>query len=126
MGGISNETLVLIGILSFYFMMTSGVIHVLTMKPPAMGTRFYKGESYPVAFKENDERNQYIFEGFAGGAMYMLGALGIMLVSKAFNVGISSRSRQFLVGGGAILFAVAYNLSLVFVRIKIPNYMASQ
>ena len=107
-------------------MMTSGVIHVLTMKPPAMGTRFYKGESYPVAFKENDERNQYIFEGFAGGAMYMLGALGIMLVSKAFNVGISSRSRQFLVGGGAVLFAVAYNLSLVFVRIKIPNYMASQ
>lgn len=123
--GISKETLILVAIMGFYFIITSGLVHVITMKPPAMGTRFYKGESYPVAFKEDDEKNQYIFEGFAGGSMYMLGSFGIILVSRAFSIDISSRSRQFLVGCGAVIFAVAYNLCLVFMRLKIPNYMAS-
>ena len=59
MGGISNETLVLIGILTFYFM-TSGVIHVLTMKPPAMGTRFYKGESYPRRSRKRREKSVHL------------------------------------------------------------------
>lgn len=122
----SDEIMTISAIMGFYFVMTSGLIHVITMKPPSMGTGVHKsGETFPVSFKKDDTRNQYIFEGFAGGAMYMLGALGIILVSKAFKVDVSSRSRQILVASGALIFAVAYNVCLAFMRIKIPNYMAA-
>jgi hypothetical protein len=54
--------------------------------------------------------------------LFSLGGIGFIILDKSNNKGISERDRYVLLfaGGGAIV--LAYNLLIVFLRIKIPGY----
>lgn len=113
--------------LMFFFAMTSGLLRILVVKPPSMGTEHDRstGAARPVAFKK-DASGQYIFEGFAGAGIYMMGGTGIMLIERSVRPNANSKTNVILATTGCILFALAYNLVLAFVREKVPNYLSPQ
>jgi hypothetical protein len=101
----------------------------------------------PVAFLEGRINGQYIIEGLSAGCMYALGGGGLILLDWAQDKTASHRNRQnraispsslprvsrsfapprrniFAVAGLVFCF-LSYNLVVLFIRIKVPNYLLS-
>jgi hypothetical protein len=107
-----------------YFLVASGVVYDIISDAPAMGqvTDEVTGAAKPVVFMKYRVNGQFIYEGLAAGMLFSLGGIGFIILDKSNNKGISERDRYVLLfaGGGAIV--LAYNLLIVFLRIKIPGY----
>lgn len=109
-------------IFATYFVVTSGVIFDIISEPPAMGqTRDEStGAIHVTAFLKYRINGQYIIEGLTGGMVYLVGAIGVILLDLA-NRGKSEKTRYYLIAIGAGLVLIGYSLTIVFMRIKLPN-----
>jgi hypothetical protein len=64
---------------------------------------------------------QYIIEGLSAGLLFSLGGVGFILLDRANQKFTSTTNRYLLLLAGAICIVVAYNLLLVFLRMKVPG-----
>jgi len=110
-----------------YFLVLSGIIYDVIVEPPSIGSTQDEatGSVKPVAFLAYRVNGQYIIEGLSAGLLFSLGGLGFIILDRANQKHTSNKSRYLLLGAGALLILIAYNLCLVFLKIKVPGYMIS-
>lgn len=108
-----------------YFFITSGIMYDLINEPPSVGSvpDPATGKPRPQAVLPYRMNSQYIIEGFAAGFLFSLGAIGILLINKAMDGTRPLKNVYILCGSGAAMVLLAYNLILMFLRIKVPGYM---
>jgi hypothetical protein len=121
-----------------YFLVISGVIYDVIVEPPSIGSTQDEatGAVKPVAFLQYrfDLRlkmvnlvfrvnGQYIIEGLSAGLLFSVGGVGFIVLDRANQKFTSNRNRYLLLLSGALFVLVAYNLSLVFLRMKIPGQL---
>ncbi len=77
---------------------------------------------YCVVFSVN---GQYIMEGLAASFMFTLGGLGFVIFDLA-NVPLMPKlNRTMLLGFGFACVAVSFVACRVFMRMKLPGYLAA-
>ncbi|PRP78606.1 hypothetical protein PROFUN_13555 [Planoprotostelium fungivorum] len=110
-----------------YFLVISGIIYDVIVEPPAMGSELdpVTKKGRPVAFLKWRVNGQYIIEGLTAGFMFGLGGLGFIFLDRASGAKLGDQARYFLLGAAAIFILVSYNLSITFIKIKVPGYMRS-
>eukprot|EP00741_Cyanophora_paradoxa_P007513 tig00001154_g7267.t1 len=108
-----------------YFLVLSGIVYDIIMEPPSIGSTQdpVTGTVKPVAFLQYRVNGQYIIEGLSAGFLYSVGGLGFIFLDWSNNKLTSQRNRYLLLLSGILCIAVAYNLCLLFLRIKIPGYL---
>jgi len=113
-----------------YFLVLSGVIYDIIVEPPSIGsTTDDKGAVKPIAFLQYRVNGQFIIEGLGAGMLFALGALGFIILDISDNLNMSRVKdtvldrRYLLLLSGIICIVAAYNLCLVFLRMKIPGYL---
>lgn len=113
-------------IFASYFFVTSGVIYDAINEPPAMGVEVdpVTGAQRPSAILRNRINGQYIVEGLSGGFLYCLGGLGIILLDVAADKKRSPRVRQYMIYAALAMLLIAYNMVVVFLRMKLPGYLS--
>ncbi|KAF5185036.1 Oligosaccharyltransferase complex subunit ostc [Thalictrum thalictroides] len=112
-------------VLLTYFLVVSGFVYDVIVEPPGIGSTQdrFTGAYKPVVFLPGRVNGQYIIEGLSSGFMFVLGGMGIVLMDlgldrhRAKSVKIS-----FATAGIASVF-IAYVMSMLFIRIKIPGYL---
>jgi hypothetical protein len=107
-----------------YFLVISGIIYDVIVEPPSMGTTRDEvtGAIKPVAFLKYRVNGQFIIEGLSAGLFFAMGAIGMIILDKSNTKGMSENGRYFLIATGVVLVALAYAVSIVFLRMKIPGY----
>eukprot|EP00753_Platysulcus_tardus_P021291 PLAT8793.1.p2 GENE.PLAT8793.1~~PLAT8793.1.p2 ORF type:complete len:151 (-),score=60.97 PLAT8793.1:365-817(-) len=108
-----------------YFLVLSGLIYDLIMEPPSIGSRIdpATGAQKPEAFLPGRINGQYITEGLTAGFMFCLGATGFILLDRSAQKGNGRLMRTVMLICGVLFIAIAYNLSILFIRTKVPNYL---
>lgn len=108
-----------------YFLVISGIIYDIIVEPPSMGSTQdpTTGAVRPVAILQWRVNGQYIIEGLAAGMLFAVGGTGFILIDRACQKFTSNRNRYFLLVAGGVCILAAYNLSLVFLRIKVPGLL---
>jgi len=108
-----------------YFLVLSGIIYDIIVEPPSIGSTQDEatGSVKPVAFLQYRVNGQYIIEGLSAGLLFSLGGAGFVILDRANMKFTSNRNRYLLILSGMICVVVAYNLCLVFLRMKIPGYL---
>jgi len=107
-----------------YFIICSGLVYDLINEPPSIGSkRDADGKVRPVAVLEYRLNAQYVIEGFSAGFLFSLGGLGFICLNWAADPTSSTRSRYIFLGLGAGLVIVSYNVLIMFLKMKIPNYL---
>eukprot|EP00164_Ancoracysta_twista_P006956 GFYU01009794.1.p1 GENE.GFYU01009794.1~~GFYU01009794.1.p1 ORF type:complete len:149 (-),score=44.10 GFYU01009794.1:325-771(-) len=108
-----------------YFLVLSGIIYDIIIEPPSIGSTQdpITGQSKPVAFLQYRINGQYIMEGLSAGFMFALGGFGFIVLDMANDKQTSIRNKYILLIAGILSVCVAYNLCLLFLRIKIPGYL---
>ncbi|KAE8674999.1 hypothetical protein F3Y22_tig00111708pilonHSYRG00514 [Hibiscus syriacus] len=112
-------------ILLTYFLVVSGFIYDVIVEPPGIGSTQdpVTGAVRPVVFLPGRVNGQYIIEGLSSGFMFVLGGIGIVLLDLALD---KNRARSIKVSysiAGIFSIVIAYVMTLLFVRIKIPGYL---
>eukprot|EP00275_Glaucocystis_incrassata_P001369 EC122714.1.p1 GENE.EC122714.1~~EC122714.1.p1 ORF type:complete len:154 (+),score=27.44 EC122714.1:83-544(+) len=109
-----------------YFLVLSGVIYDIIMEPPSIGSSQdpNTGVIKPVAFLPYRINAQYIIEGLSAGFLFAVGGLGFILLDWSNDKVTSTRNKYLLLLSGLICIVVAYNVCLLFLREKIPGYLA--
>lgn len=112
-------------VLLSYFLIVSGVIYDVIVKPPGIGSKQdpITGAMQPVVFLPGRVNAQYIIEGLAAGFMFVLGGVGLIMIDLGCERSRASNVRLALIGAGAGCVFVSYTMSTLFLRIKIPSYM---
>eukprot|EP00744_Colponema_vietnamica_P026065 GILI01038543.1.p1 GENE.GILI01038543.1~~GILI01038543.1.p1 ORF type:complete len:124 (-),score=2.63 GILI01038543.1:163-534(-) len=113
------------GLIFFYGLMVSGVMFNAHHNPQAVGSTMDSNTKIvkPVAFYQYRINTQYVFEGLSTGIAFSLGGLGFILASKVGSTSSAlSKLLYFLFGCGTII--LFYNISILFMRIKAPGYLA--
>ncbi|KAF2074959.1 hypothetical protein CYY_003744 [Polysphondylium violaceum] len=101
-----------------YFLVSSGIIYDLIVEPPSIGYQpDERGNSRPMVFQMYRINAQFIIEGLSAGFIFMLGALGFIILD--FN---SKKNNSYLFAIGLSLIVATYNIAIVFLRMKIPGY----
>ncbi|KAG2381394.1 hypothetical protein C9374_006383 [Naegleria lovaniensis] len=107
-----------------YFVICSGVVYDMINEPPSIGSkRDADGKVRPVAVLEYRLNAQYVIEGFSAGFLFSLGGLGFISLNWAADPSATSRARYIFLGLGAFLVILAYNVLIMFLKMKIPNYL---
>eukprot|EP01092_Planopodium_desertum_P005548 TRINITY_DN23282_c0_g1_i1.p1 TRINITY_DN23282_c0_g1~~TRINITY_DN23282_c0_g1_i1.p1 ORF type:complete len:156 (+),score=3.51 TRINITY_DN23282_c0_g1_i1:33-470(+) len=106
-----------------YFLVLSGIIYDIIVEPPSIGSSNENGAVRPVAFLRYRVNGQYIIEGLASGFMFAVGALGFILLDRSNNKGLLPNTRTIQIVAGLVCIILAYNLCVLFLRIKIPGYL---
>lgn len=110
-------------VLVTYFIITSGIIYDLINEPPSVG--YEKDEKTglmkPSAIMTYRLNGQYIYEGLLCGGLYCLGGIGFILLDMSTDK--KGGNRYFKLICGSILVVLAYNLIIVFIRMKVWGYM---
>eukprot|EP00276_Gloeochaete_wittrockiana_P008799 CAMPEP_0184656438 /NCGR_PEP_ID=MMETSP0308-20130426/16509_1 /TAXON_ID=38269 /ORGANISM="Gloeochaete witrockiana, Strain SAG 46.84" /LENGTH=98 /DNA_ID=CAMNT_0027093575 /DNA_START=275 /DNA_END=571 /DNA_ORIENTATION=- len=98
------------------------------MEPPSIGSAQdpQTGVVKPVAFLQYRVNAQYIIEGLSAGFLFSVGGLGFIFLDWSNDKLTSQRNKYLLLLSGVICVAVAYNLCLLFLRIKIPGYLMEE
>jgi hypothetical protein len=107
-----------------YFMVISGVVYDLITEPPSIGTERDEktGALKPVVFLKYRVNGQYIMEGLSAGVMFAIGGLGVIALDRPAKTNLSPNSRLYSAIVGIACVAVAYVISIAFLRIKVPGY----
>eukprot|EP00899_Mesostigma_viride_P026585 jgi/Mesvir1/7110/Mv09213-RA.1 len=111
-----------------YFLVSSGIIYDIIMEPPGIGQSQdpVTGAVKPVAFLPYRINGQYIIEGLSAGFLFTLGGIGLILLDGSVDKTQTRGNRLMLAISGAVCTGVAYQVCLVFLRMKIPNYMKAE
>ncbi len=118
------SAMVVFGILFVsYFLVLSGLIYDVIVEPPSVGmTRDeVTGATKPQAILMYRVNGQYIIEGLAAGLLFAMGGAGFILLDFANKKATANKNRYLLFLGGSIFIFAAYNLCIVFMRMKVPG-----
>ncbi len=109
-----------------YFLVLSGIIYDVIVEPPSIGsTQDENGAVKPLAFLQYRVNGQFIIEGLSAGAMFAIGGIGFIVLDWSNGKDISPKIRYLFIFAGFLCILVAYNLCIVFLKMKIPGYMQS-
>ncbi|KYQ96693.1 hypothetical protein DLAC_03986 [Tieghemostelium lacteum] len=101
-----------------YFLVSSGIIYDLIVEPPSIGyQQDERGNSRPMVFQMYRINGQFIIEGLSAGFVFALGALGVIILD--FN---KTKDNSYVFAVGVSLIFAAFNIAIVFLRMKIPGY----
>lgn len=112
-------------ILLTYFMVVSGIIYDVIVEPPGIGSSQDRqtGAVRPVVFLPGRVNGQYIIEGLSSGFMFVLGGIGIVLMDLALDRNRAKSVKVSFASAGVASVVIAYVMSMLFIRIKIPAYL---
>ncbi|CAO2841588.1 unnamed protein product [Amaranthus hypochondriacus] len=112
-------------ILLTYFMVVSGIVYDIIVEPPGIGSTQDRvtGAVKPVVFLSGRVNGQYIIEGLSSGFMFILGGIGIVLMDLALDKNRARSIRISYASAGISSIVIAYIMSMLFIRIKIPGYL---
>jgi len=108
-----------------YFLVLSGIVYDIIVEPPAIGTTRdpASGQYKPEAFMKYRVNGQFIIEGLSAGILFTLGAVGVILLDLSNgNKNSADKSRYILLLAGVLCVVIAYNVCILFLKIKIPGY----
>lgn len=107
-----------------YFIVVSGVIYDVITESPSIGNERDQrtGAIKPVVFLKYRVNGQYIIEGLSAGMLFSLGGLAIIALDKSVKMEMSNNARNITMISGIVVMGLAYMISIVFLRIKIPGY----
>lgn len=112
-------------ILLTYFMVVSGIVYDVIVEPPGIGSTQDRqtGAVRPVVFLPGRVNGQYIIEGLSSGFMFVLGGIGIVLLDLALDRHRARSVKVSYASAGISFVVIAYVMSMLFIRIKIPAYL---
>ncbi|XP_028774098.1 oligosaccharyltransferase complex subunit OSTC-like [Neltuma alba] len=112
-------------VLLTYFMVVSGIVYDVIVEPPGIGSTQdpYTGSVRPVVFMSGRVNGQYIIEGLSSGFMFVLGGIGIVLLDLALDRNRAKSVKVSYASAGVFSVLLAYVMSMLFIRIKIPAYL---
>ncbi|KAJ9162753.1 hypothetical protein P3X46_022503 [Hevea brasiliensis] len=108
-----------------YFMVVSGIVYDVIVEPPGIGSTQdpATGSIRPVVFLPGRVNGQYIIEGLSSGFMFVLGGIGIVLMDLALDKNRAKSVKVSYASAGISSLIIAYVMSMLFIRIKIPAYL---
>ncbi|XP_076920224.1 uncharacterized protein LOC143581280 [Bidens hawaiensis] len=108
-----------------YFLVISGVVYDVIVEPPGIGSTQdpRTGTVRPVVFMSGRVNGQYIIEGLSSGFMFVLGGLGIVFMDLAVSPNRGKSVKVSFAVAGVSSLVIAYVMSMLFLRIKIPGYL---
>ncbi|KAJ9141293.1 hypothetical protein P3X46_031841 [Hevea brasiliensis] len=112
-------------VLLTYFMVVSGIVYDVIVEPPGIGSTQdpATGSVRPVVFLPGRVNGQYIIEGLSSGFMFVLGGIGIVLMDLALDKNRAKSVKVSYASAGISSLIIAYVMSMLFIRIKIPAYL---
>lgn len=112
-------------VLLTYFMVVSGIVYDVIVEPPGIGSTQdpRTGSVRPVVFLQGRVNGQYIIEGLSSGFMFVLGGIGIVLMDLALDRNRAKSVKVSYATAGISSVVLAYVMSMLFIRIKIPAYL---
>ncbi|KAJ6699753.1 OLIGOSACCHARYLTRANSFERASE COMPLEX SUBUNIT OSTC [Salix purpurea] len=112
-------------VLLTYFMVVSGIVYDVIVEPPGIGSAQdpYTGSVKPLVFMPGRVNGQYIIEGLSSGFMFVVGGVGIILMDLALDKNRAKSVKVSYATAGISSVVIAYVMSMLFVRIKIPAYL---
>ncbi|KAF6161748.1 hypothetical protein GIB67_013825 [Kingdonia uniflora] len=112
-------------ILLTYFLVVSGFVYDVIVEPPGIGSTQDRvsGAHRPVVFLPGRVNGQYIIEGLSSGFMFVLGGVGIVLMDLALDRNRPKSTKVAFASAGVTFVVIAYVMSMLFIRIKIPGYL---
>ncbi|GMY35295.1 oligosaccharyltransferase complex subunit ostc-like [Fagus crenata] len=112
-------------VLLTYFLVVSGFVYDVIVEPPGIGSiqDHATGAVRPVVFMSGRVNGQYIIEGLSSGFMFVLGGLGIVLLDLALDRNRAKSVKVSYASAGVSSIVIAYVMSMLFIRIKIPAYL---
>lgn len=112
-------------ILLTYFLVVSGIVYDVIVEPPGIGSTQdpRTGSVRPVVFLPGRVNGQYIIEGLSSGFMFVLGGTGIVLLDLALDKNRAKSVKVSFASAGVASVVIAYVMSMLFIRIKIPAYL---
>ncbi|PRQ37096.1 putative oligosaccharyl transferase complex, subunit OST3/OST6 [Rosa chinensis] len=112
-------------VLLTYFMVVSGFVYDVIVEPPGIGSTqdHVTGSVRPVVFLPGRVNGQYIIEGLSSGFMFVLGGVGIVLMDLALDRNRAKSVKVSYATAGISSVVLAYVMSMLFIRIKIPGYL---
>ncbi|WJX28274.1 hypothetical protein P8452_17017 [Trifolium repens] len=112
-------------VLLTYFMVVSGIVYDIIVEPPGIGSSQdpYTGAVRPVVFMSGRVNGQYIIEGLSSGFMFVLGGIGIIMLDLALDRNRDRSVKVSYASAGISSIVLAYVMSMLFIRIKIPAYL---
>ncbi|KAF3452714.1 hypothetical protein FNV43_RR03147 [Rhamnella rubrinervis] len=113
-------------VLLTYFMVVSGIVYDVIVEPPGIGSTQDRatGAVRPVVFMSGRVNGQYIIEGLSSGFMFVLGGVGIVLMDLALDRNRAKSLKVSYASAGISSVVIAYVMSMLFIRIKIPAYLS--
>ncbi|KAH7572510.1 hypothetical protein JRO89_XS04G0267400 [Xanthoceras sorbifolium] len=114
-------------VLLTYFMVVSGIVYDVIVEPPGIGSTQdpSTGSVRPVVFLPGRVNGQYIIEGLSSGFMFVLGGIGIVLMDLSLDKNRAKSVKVSYASAGISSLVIAYVMSMLFIRIKIPGYLRS-
>ncbi|XP_068637932.1 uncharacterized protein [Aristolochia californica] len=108
-----------------YFVVVSGIVYDIIVEPPGIGSSQDRvtGAVCPVVFLPGRVNGQYIIEGLSSGFMFVLGGMGIVLLDLALDRNRAKSVRVSFASAGISSVVIAYVMTMLFIRIKIPAYL---
>ncbi|XP_023639786.1 oligosaccharyltransferase complex subunit ostc [Capsella rubella] len=112
-------------ILLTYFLVVSGFVYDVIVEPPGIGSTQdpVTGSVRPVVFMSGRVNGQYIIEGLSSGFMFVLGGIGIIMLDLALDKNRAKSVKASYATAGISSIVIAYVMSMLFIRIKIPGYL---
>ncbi|KAJ7955859.1 Oligosaccharyltransferase complex subunit ostc [Quillaja saponaria] len=112
-------------VLLTYFMVVSGIVYDVIVEPPGIGSTQDRvtGSVRPVVFLPGRVNGQYIIEGLSSGFMFVMGGIGIVLMDLALDRNRAKSVKLSYASAGITSVVIAYMMSMLFIRIKIPAYL---
>lgn len=112
-------------ILLTYFLVISGFVYDVIVEPPGIGSTQdpITGTVRPVVFMSGRVNGQYIIEGLSSGFMFVLGGIGIVMLDLALDKNRAKSVKDSYAIAGVSSVVIAYVMSMLFIRIKIPGYL---
>ncbi|OVA07218.1 Oligosaccharyl transferase complex [Macleaya cordata] len=112
-------------VLLTYFLVVSGFVYDVIVEPPGIGSTQdrFTGAVKPVVFLPGRVNGQYIIEGLSSGFMFVLGGVGIILMDLGLDRNRAKSVKVFFASVGISSVIIAYIMSMLFIRIKIPGYL---
>jgi hypothetical protein len=103
----------------------SGFMYDVIVAPPGIGSSQdpVTGAVRPVVFLPGRVNGQYIIEGLSSGFMFVVGGLGLIMMDIASEKARARNVRLSFMGAGVSCVFIAYVMSMLFLRIKIPSYL---
>lgn len=108
-----------------YFLVLSGIIYDIIVEPPSIGTSQEGKGVKPQAILMYRINGQFIIEGLSAGLLFAVGGAGFILLDRANSKsqGVSSTQRTILLVSGVVCIVIAYNLCIVFLRMKVRDHI---